>query len=148
MIILWLLKRLLFFQTLCFERSLESKLWVMHLHSALFKLKYSVSCCHCIWCVIVFPTVGDAGSCLRRFSTMPFMFCNINNQCNVAWRNDYSYWLSTPEPMSMSMEPMEGAQIEPYISKCAVCEAPSEVGQRQFIAYNTKQYSNGYDGIL
>ena len=50
--------------------------------------------------------------------------------------------------MSMSMEPMEGAQIEPYISKCAVCEAPSEVCQRQFIAYNTKQYSNGYDGIL
>lgn len=58
---------------------------------------------------------------------MPFMFCNINNVCNVAWRNDYSYWLSTPEPMSMTMEPMEGAQIEPYISRCAVCEAPSEV---------------------
>lgn len=60
---------------------------------------------------------GTAGSCLRRFSTMPFMFCNINNVCNFASRNDYSYWLSTPEPMPMSMAPLTGEGIKPYISR-------------------------------
>ncbi|CAH6779678.1 unknown_gene_14286 [Phodopus roborovskii] len=71
--------------------------------------------------------LGTAGSCLRRFSTMPFMFCNINNICNFASRNDYSYWLSTPEPMPMSMEPLKGQSIQPFISRCAVCEAPAVV---------------------
>ncbi|KAK7804402.1 hypothetical protein U0070_009332, partial [Myodes glareolus] len=71
--------------------------------------------------------LGTAGSCLRRFSTMPFMFCNINNVCNFASRNDYSYWLSTPEPMPMSMEPLKGQSIQPFISRCAVCEAPAVV---------------------
>ncbi|WP_411027473.1 hypothetical protein, partial [Salmonella sp. s54925] len=41
--------------------------------------------------------LGQAGSCIRRFSTMPFLFCNIQNVCNLASRNDYSYWLATPE---------------------------------------------------
>lgn len=71
--------------------------------------------------------LGSAGSCLRRFSTMPFMFCNINNVCNFASRNDYSYWLSTPEPMPMSMAPITGESIKPFISRCAVCEAPAMV---------------------
>ncbi|KAI5104395.1 collagen alpha-5(IV) chain isoform X2, partial [Silurus meridionalis] len=71
--------------------------------------------------------LGTAGSCLRRFSTMPFMFCNINNVCNFASRNDYSYWLSTPEPMPMSMAPIQGESIKPFISRCAVCEAPAMV---------------------
>uniref|UniRef100_A0A3Q3WUJ2 Collagen IV NC1 domain-containing protein n=1 Tax=Mola mola TaxID=94237 RepID=A0A3Q3WUJ2_MOLML len=71
--------------------------------------------------------LGTAGSCLRRFSTMPFMFCNINNVCNFASRNDYSYWLSTPEPMPMSMAPITGESIKPYISRCSVCEAPAMV---------------------
>lgn len=58
---------------------------------------------------------GTAGSCLRRFSTMPFMFCNINNVCNFASRNDYSYWLSTPNEMPMS--PVTGETIKPHISR-------------------------------
>lgn len=62
-------------------------------------------------------SAGTAGSCLRRFSTMPFMFCNINNVCNFASRNDYSYWLSTPESMPMSMEPLTGQSIQPFISR-------------------------------
>lgn len=70
--------------------------------------------------------LGSAGSCLQRFSTMPFMFCNLNNRCTIASRNDYSYWLSTPEPMTRMMDPVEGRQIEPYISRCAVCEAPAQ----------------------
>lgn len=71
--------------------------------------------------------LGTAGSCLRRFSTMPFLFCNINNVCNFASRNDYSYWLATPEPMPMSMAPVIGQTIKPFISRCSVCEAPAMV---------------------
>uniref|UniRef100_A0A3B5LQW9 Collagen IV NC1 domain-containing protein n=1 Tax=Xiphophorus couchianus TaxID=32473 RepID=A0A3B5LQW9_9TELE len=71
--------------------------------------------------------LGTAGSCLRRFSPMPFMFCNINNVCNFAARNDYSYWLSTLEPMPPSMEAVTGESIKPYISRCSVCEAPAMV---------------------
>ncbi|KAF6090231.1 collagen type IV alpha 5 chain [Phyllostomus discolor] len=71
--------------------------------------------------------LGTAGSCLHHFSTMPFMFCNINNVCNFASRNDYSYWLSTPESMPMNMEPLKGQGIQPFISRCTVCEAPAVV---------------------
>ena len=31
-----------------------------------------------------------SGSCLKKFSTMPFMFCNLNDVCDYANRNDYS----------------------------------------------------------
>ena len=59
--------------------------------------------------------LGQPGSCIRKFSTMPFLFCNIQNQCRVAARNDYSFWLSTPEPVPMM--PVQGAQLENYISR-------------------------------
>uniref|UniRef100_A0A3B4GG84 Collagen IV NC1 domain-containing protein n=1 Tax=Pundamilia nyererei TaxID=303518 RepID=A0A3B4GG84_9CICH len=71
--------------------------------------------------------LGTAGSCLRRFSTMPFMFCNINNVCNFASRNDYSYWLSTDRPMPENMAPFVGENIRPHVSRCRVCEAPAMV---------------------
>lgn len=61
---------------------------------------------HNLVCVL-----GDTGSCLRKFSVMPFMFCNINGRCTVSSRNDYSYWLSTEEPMTASMGPIEGPPI-------------------------------------
>lgn len=60
---------------------------------------------------------------------MPFMFCNLQNVCYFASRNDYSYWLSTPEPMPMMMTPIEGRQIEPYISRCSVCESSAHVSE-------------------
>lgn len=75
----------------------------------------------------LFDHLGSPGSCLRRFSTMPFMFCNINDRCTFASRNDYSYWLSTPEPMTAMMNPVTGPQIRSYISRCSVCEAPAQV---------------------
>ena len=37
--------------------------------------------------------------------------------CDFASRNDYSYWLSTAEPMLMMMNPMSGPIIEKYISR-------------------------------
>ena len=48
---------------------------------------------------------------------MPFLFCDINNVCNFASRNDYSYWLTSPEPMPMSMAPITGHSIKPFISR-------------------------------
>lgn len=58
---------------------------------------------------------GHAGSCLTRFSTMPFLFCDFNNVCNYASRNDKSYWLSTTAPIPMM--PVNEQGIEPYISR-------------------------------
>lgn len=69
--------------------------------------------------------LGQAGSCIRRFSTMPFLFCNINNVCNLASRNDYSYWLATPEQIPMM--PVSESDVQKYIGRCSVCEAPSHV---------------------
>ncbi len=49
------------------------------------------------------------------------------NQCQFASRNDYSYWLSTPEPMPMTMTPIYGQDIQRYISRCSVCESQTQV---------------------
>ncbi|NXY92702.1 CO4A6 protein, partial [Alcedo cyanopectus] len=68
--------------------------------------------------------LGFAGSCLPRFSTMPFIYCNINEVCYYASRNDKSYWLSTTAPIPMM--PVDSVQIPQYISRCSVCEAPSQ----------------------
>lgn len=69
--------------------------------------------------------LGFAGSCIRKFSTMPFLFCDFNNVCNYASRNDRSYWLSTSAPIPMM--PVAEHEIQPYISRCVVCEAPANV---------------------
>ncbi|GFS14577.1 collagen alpha-2(IV) chain [Elysia marginata] len=69
--------------------------------------------------------LGWAGSCLQRFSTMPFLFCNFNNVCNYASRNDRSYWLSTNRPIPMM--PVGEEEIRQYISRCVVCDVPSNV---------------------
>lgn len=76
------------------------------------------------WKIVVFDfamihdiETGAPGSCLRRFSTMPYMFCNLNNVCDYASRSDYSYWLSTSEPMPMSMAPIPAPDVKKYISR-------------------------------
>lgn len=66
---------------------------------------------------------GLAGSCLARFSTMPFLYCNPGDICHYASRNDKSYWLSTTAPLPMM--PVAEEEIRPYISRCSVCEAPA-----------------------
>ncbi|TNN63637.1 Collagen alpha-2(IV) chain [Liparis tanakae] len=67
--------------------------------------------------------LGLAGSCLPRFNSMPFLYCNPGDICYYASRNDKSYWLSTTAPLPMM--PVEEEEIKPYISRCSVCEAPS-----------------------
>ncbi|KAJ6669367.1 hypothetical protein lerEdw1_008176, partial [Lerista edwardsae] len=68
--------------------------------------------------------LGLAGSCLPVFSTMPFAYCNINDVCYYASRNDKSYWLSSAAPLPMM--PVSDDEIPPYISRCAVCETPAQ----------------------
>lgn len=69
--------------------------------------------------------LGLPGSCLQRFNTMPFVFCDHVNVCYYASRNDKSFWLSTNAPMPSS--PVAESSITPYVSRCAVCETPSHV---------------------
>lgn len=52
---------------------------------------------------------------------MPFLFCNLNEVCDYASRNDYSYWLSTPEPMPLMMTPILSTDISKYISRSVHC---------------------------
>ncbi|KAK3749943.1 hypothetical protein QZH41_013849 [Actinostola sp. cb2023] len=65
--------------------------------------------------------LGSAGSCLKRFTTMPYLYCNVNDQCNYASRNDYSYWLSTDRQIPMM--PISAEAVEPFIGRCVVCES-------------------------
>ena len=46
---------------------------------------------------------------------MPFLFCDFNNNCNYASRNDKSYWLSTNA--AIPMMPVAEYAIKEYISR-------------------------------
>lgn len=69
--------------------------------------------------ILSYIILGQAGSCIRKFSTMPFLFCDFNNVCNYASRNDRSYWLSTNEPIPKQPPMME--EVEKYISRYKTC---------------------------
>lgn len=68
--------------------------------------------------------LGQPGSCLPTFSTMPFSYCNTA-ACHYSSRNDKSCWLSTTAPIPMM--PLFGSEIVPHISRCVVCETGSPV---------------------
>lgn len=57
------------------------------------------------------------------FSTLPFAYCNIHQVCHYGRRNDRSYWLASAAPLPVT--PLAEEAIRPYISRCAVCEAPA-----------------------
>lgn len=69
--------------------------------------------------------LGSPGSCVRRFSTQPVLVCGQNNVCNYASRNDRSFWLSTSA--AIPMMPVQEEEIRQHISRCVVCEVPSNV---------------------
>ena len=52
---------------------------------------------------------------MERFNTMPFLFCDFNDVCHYASRNDKSYWLSTNAPIPMM--PVANFAIKEYISR-------------------------------
>merc|ERR1739838_533474 len=69
--------------------------------------------------------LGSAGSCAKKFNTMPTTFCGSDQICRHSSRNAKSYWLTTSAAM-----PTMAIQIEDVgqnISRCNVCEAPSTV---------------------
>ncbi|XP_017462550.1 PREDICTED: collagen alpha-1(IV) chain-like, partial [Rhagoletis zephyria] len=91
--------------------------------------------------------LGSPGSCLQRFSAMPYMHCNLNNVCQFASRNDYSYWLSTEQPMPASMKPIEGESIRYYISRCSVCESSTQVIAMHSQNTDIPDCPEGWDGL-
>lgn len=60
---------------------------------------------------------------MKRFNSMPYLYCTPAGNCKYAGRNDKSYWLSTLAPIPLM--PIMVASVEKYISRCSVCEAPS-----------------------
>jgi len=89
--------------------------------------------------------LGFAGSCIRRFSTMPFLFCGINDVCNYASRNDKSYWLSTNGPIPMM--PVSEDAIRTHISRCTVCEAPTNVIAVHSQTLDVPNCPNGWNSL-
>ncbi|XP_066270585.1 collagen alpha-2(IV) chain-like isoform X2 [Branchiostoma lanceolatum] len=72
--------------------------------------------------------LGRAGSCLPRFSTMPFMSCEPDDTCNYASRDDKTYWLSTVETSAEKpLIPVRGQEIKKFVSRCSVCQTPEVV---------------------
>jgi len=89
--------------------------------------------------------LGMPGSCVTRFNTMPFMFCDFNNVCNYASRNDKSYWLSTTAPIPMM--PVDNSAIREYISRCAVCESQTNVIAVHSQDINIPRCPSGWEGM-
>lgn len=89
--------------------------------------------------------LGYAGSCVRKFSTMPFLFCDINNVCHYGNRGDRSYWLSTTSPIPMM--PVQESEIEQYISRCVVCEVPANVLAVHSQSLNIPDCPQGWTGL-
>ncbi|XP_063370277.1 collagen alpha-2(IV) chain-like [Cydia amplana] len=69
--------------------------------------------------------LGDAGSCVRKFNTMPFQTCSGSDCNSYLRRNDNSYWLTTGEPLLSNH--VIGQDIKKYISRCVVCDVPHNV---------------------
>ncbi len=89
--------------------------------------------------------LGLAGSCINKFNTMPFLFCDFNDVCNYASRNDKSYWLSTNAPIPMM--PVADYSIREYISRCAVCETRANVMTVHSQDMNIPECPNGWRGL-
>lgn len=89
--------------------------------------------------------LGSPGSCVRRFSTLPALSCGQNNVCNYASRNDRSFWLSTSEPIPMM--PAQESEMKKYISRCVVCEVPTNVLAVHSQTSDIPACPNGWDSL-
>jgi integrin beta 8 len=89
--------------------------------------------------------LGLPGSCVARFNTMPFLFCDFNDVCNYASRNDKSYWLSTIAPIPMM--PVADFAIKEYISRCVVCELETNVMAVHSQDMNVPQCPVNWEGL-
>jgi integrin beta 8 len=87
--------------------------------------------------------LGSAGSCLQKFSALPYLRCDHTNVCYYGQTNDLTYYLSTTEPMPMM--PVQRDGIRPYISRCAVCEAPANVMSFHSLSMTPPPCPNGWN---
>lgn len=118
-----MIKSLVLFKGTC---KASKTFWTTGLSWEVLEKEQETENVHCLqWEWLLFSSflTGLAGSCLSRFSTMPFLYCNPGDICYYASRNDKSYWLSTTAPLPMM--PVAEEDIKPYISRCSVCEAPA-----------------------
>jgi len=65
--------------------------------------------------------LGSPGSCLQQLYPTPFIECQESafNRCDYLTASDISTWLSTTATDDTGW--LTGEDIEPYISRCAVC---------------------------
>merc|ERR1712159_418336 len=89
--------------------------------------------------------LGSAGSCPKRFSTIPQTFCGIDQICRHANRNGKSYWLTTSEPIPTMA--VEADSVKPYNSKCNVCEAPANVMAVHSQSSKVPECPRGYNAL-
>lgn len=89
--------------------------------------------------------LGSPGSCIRRFSTLPALSCGVNDVCNYASRNDRTFWLTTGEQIPMM--PVAEEEMRKYISRCVVCEVPSNVIAVHSQTVETPNCPSGWDGL-
>lgn len=101
-----------------------SERWTISILSLSVHTQFLILCTFCCLLFLCLMHSGLPGSCLPRFNTIPFLYCTANELCHYASRNDKSYWLSTTAPIPMM--PVGREQIPQYISRCSVCEAPSQ----------------------
>ncbi|RXM36828.1 Collagen alpha-3(IV) chain [Acipenser ruthenus] len=97
--------------------------------------------------MLILCLTGTIGSCLQRFSTMPYLFCTVSDACNFASRNDYSYWLSTDQLMPADMAPISGGTLEPFISRCTVCEGIANTIAVHSQTTTTPPCPNGWNSL-
>jgi integrin beta 8 len=97
----------------------------------------------CVYSEKINTSLGSAGSCLQKFSALPYLRCDHTNVCYYGQTNDLTYYLSTTEPMPMM--PVQRDQIRPYISRCAVCEAPANVMSFHSLSMTPPPCPNGWN---
>ncbi|KAK4324550.1 hypothetical protein Pmani_004825 [Petrolisthes manimaculis] len=61
--------------------------------------------------------LGATGSCMRKFTSVPYLLCNLNDKCEFSLSKDYSYWLSATQPLPLMVTTITGPEIEKYVSK-------------------------------
>ncbi|XP_055750936.1 collagen alpha-2(IV) chain-like [Salvelinus fontinalis] len=88
--------------------------------------------------------LGQAGSCMHLFSTMPFSYCKMGTcdyvSCNDKWACvTTSAAITSPTGCPVPMMPVVGRDIQQDISRCVVCEAPSPA-----VAVHSQKNSNPF----
>jgi integrin beta 8 len=86
--------------------------------------------------------LGDTGSCLENFTSMPFIGCSANDGQCMYDVHDFTMWLSASGADSGFLAGEEN--ILPYISRCSVCEKPASVLVKHSMTNSTPDCPEGW----